>query len=594
MPTYRHEALPGYQAGRVFDDAILDAARGAARRSSSRSGSSSAKADGYEADDFLAAAAARWPGRGRRRHVRPRRLPARQRPRVGAPAGQGRERARASRAGRGARALRRRPDAGAGLHRAARRSLGPHPRRARRRTEDGGRGARPVRHARGGARRRPLLDDRRRPAPVPPCRPDGRRGAAPRARSARRRTGSAARRRPASSASTRSRGGSPSTAERRPRSRSSAIRPSRRSTRRAATRSRRRRIEVLHERFSFTPCAPAAEEDVLRCHTPALVDASRTRRGWLDGDTICTETTYEAALLAAGAAIEAARRGGFALARPPGHHAEPGACDGLLHLRLDRDRRALGPGRARARPRGDPRLGRPPRQRDAGDRRRRPDDPLRLAPPVAVLPRHGRPGRAGRHAAQPPARRRHGRRGLPGGVRRRRRHAVAAFEPELLLVSAGFDAHVDDPLAQLELSTALFEELAGARARLAPRVAAVLEGGYNLATLPELVEAALESFGGVAAAPVQPPPDAVGSSPFGSSGARSWAVRTAFSCARIAARGRKRCLTSPATGGRQGATARRDSHANLTAGSRTEGSPAGVGGVSRWSPGCRAALERGK
>ena len=44
---------------------------------------------------------------------------------------------------------------------------------------------------------------------------------------------------------------------------------------------------------------------------------------WLDGDTIATETTYEAALLAAGTAIEAALRGGFALVRPPGHHALP-------------------------------------------------------------------------------------------------------------------------------------------------------------------------------------------------------------------------------------------------------------------------------
>jgi acetoin utilization deacetylase AcuC-like enzyme len=72
--------------------------------------------------------------------------------------------------------------------------------------------------------------------------------------------------------------------------------------------------------------------------------------------------------------------------------------------------------------------------------------------------------------------------------------AVARFEPELLLVSAGFDAHVDDPLAELRLSTGCFRELARRAAQLAPRVAAVLEGGYNLRTLPELVEAALEGF----------------------------------------------------------------------------------------------------
>ena len=72
--------------------------------------------------------------------------------------------------------------------------------------------------------------------------------------------------------------------------------------------------------------------------------------------------------------------------------------------------------------------------------------------------------------------------------------AIEAFEPELLLVSAGFDAHRDDPLAQLELSTEIFEELARRASALAPRVAAVLEGGYNLDTLPDLVGAALAGF----------------------------------------------------------------------------------------------------
>jgi acetoin utilization deacetylase AcuC-like enzyme len=68
------------------------------------------------------------------------------------------------------------------------------------------------------------------------------------------------------------------------------------------------------------------------------------------------------------------------------------------------------------------------------------------------------------------------------------------FEPQLVLVSAGFDAHVDDPLADMELTADGFRELARRSAALGPRVAAVLEGGYNPATLPGLVEAALEGF----------------------------------------------------------------------------------------------------
>jgi acetoin utilization deacetylase AcuC-like enzyme len=71
---------------------------------------------------------------------------------------------------------------------------------------------------------------------------------------------------------------------------------------------------------------------------------------------------------------------------------------------------------------------------------------------------------------------------------------VRAFEPELVLVSAGFDAHVDDPLAEMRVTANGFRELSRRCAGLAPRVAAVLEGGYELETLPGLVEAALEGF----------------------------------------------------------------------------------------------------
>src|SRR5207248_2496229 len=60
-PTYRHEAFAAYQSGRVFEESILeqlevlpDVVRAC--------GFAAAKADGYEADDFLAAAAHMWPG----------------------------------------------------------------------------------------------------------------------------------------------------------------------------------------------------------------------------------------------------------------------------------------------------------------------------------------------------------------------------------------------------------------------------------------------------------------------------------------------------------------------------------------------------
>jgi acetoin utilization deacetylase AcuC-like enzyme len=71
---------------------------------------------------------------------------------------------------------------------------------------------------------------------------------------------------------------------------------------------------------------------------------------------------------------------------------------------------------------------------------------------------------------------------------------VEAFDPQLVLVSAGFDAHEEDPLANMRVTTNGFRELARRCAALGPRVAAVLEGGYNVVTLPRLVEAALTGF----------------------------------------------------------------------------------------------------
>jgi len=76
----------------------------------------------------------------------------------------------------------------------------------------------------------------------------------------------------------------------------------------------------------------------------------------------------------------------------------------------------------------------------------------------------------------------------------RAEEAITAFAPEMLLVSAGFDAHREDPLAGFELSAAIFRELASRAGRLAPRVTAVLEGGYNVDTLPDLVGEALAGF----------------------------------------------------------------------------------------------------
>jgi acetoin utilization deacetylase AcuC-like enzyme len=66
--------------------------------------------------------------------------------------------------------------------------------------------------------------------------------------------------------------------------------------------------------------------------------------------------------------------------------------------------------------------------------------------------------------------------------------ALDAFKPEFLLVSAGFDAHRDDPLAQINLSEAGFEAMTrllveAANRHCAGRIVSALEGGYNLRAL---------------------------------------------------------------------------------------------------------------
>jgi acetoin utilization deacetylase AcuC-like enzyme len=68
------------------------------------------------------------------------------------------------------------------------------------------------------------------------------------------------------------------------------------------------------------------------------------------------------------------------------------------------------------------------------------------------------------------------------------------YRPELLIISAGFDAHRDDPLANIELTEASFATLTAMLMEVAGkycqhRIVSVLEGGYNLQALSHSVEA---------------------------------------------------------------------------------------------------------
>lgn len=57
---------------------------------------------------------------------------------------------------------------------------------------------------------------------------------------------------------------------------------------------------------------------------------------------------------------------------------------------------------------------------------------------------------------------------------------IAAYAPDLVIVSAGFDAVVGDPLGGMNLSPELYGHLTARLIRLSPKLVLALEGGYNL------------------------------------------------------------------------------------------------------------------
>jgi acetoin utilization deacetylase AcuC-like enzyme len=240
----------------------------------------------------------------------------------------------------------------------------------------------------------------------------------------------------------------------------------------------------------------ATIEDLERCHAPEHVATIRTITDptWVDGDTICSETSWEAALLAAGTAIEAVEAQAFALVRPPGHHATHSRPMGFclfnnVAVAARYAQAVLGIERV-AIVDFDVHHGN-------GTQAIFLDDPSVLFVSLHQWPFYpgtGGPEEQGETLLNLPFPAGYGDREYTAAFSESIEPTVRQFDPDLVLVSAGFDAHAEDPLADMAVSEDGFRELSRRCAAMGPRVAAVLEGGYNVATLPRLVAAALEGF----------------------------------------------------------------------------------------------------
>ena len=271
-------------------------------------------------------------------------------------------------------------------------------------------------------------------------------------------------------------------------------------------------LDPLRERIPVEPGRLIEPEALERMHSPAYIrfvqESANRERTALASDTFASAATYETALLAAGtaqAAVEVVLQGtcrsSFALVRPPGHHAEFGRSMGYCvfnntALAADHAMRHFGLERILVLD-WDVHHGNGTQHLFEADPRvlffsvhQSP-----LFPGTGHLMEVGR-GRAEGFTVNVP---------LPKGCSnsdyalvfdRMLMPLTRAFRPELILVSAGFDAHFRDPMGGMRVDAEGFAAMtrsvmALAREVCSGRLVLILEGGYDLEALRESVSAVL-------------------------------------------------------------------------------------------------------